>query len=112
MMYKKCFPYGLPRSMTDTFLIGFGLEHMWILLLWEIIFLPPHILDLFFLSFFFFSFLFQEDLMESSSDEDESGLQDEKKSGSVVDMEDLGNIINIAKKAKVRPYPLTDRQHF
>uniref|UniRef100_A0A8D3EF17 S-adenosyl-L-methionine-dependent tRNA 4-demethylwyosine synthase TYW1 n=1 Tax=Scophthalmus maximus TaxID=52904 RepID=A0A8D3EF17_SCOMX len=54
----------------------------------------------------------KEDLMESSSDEDESGLQDEKKSGSVVDMEDLGNIINIAKKAKVRPYPLTDRQHF
>ncbi|XP_035478438.1 S-adenosyl-L-methionine-dependent tRNA 4-demethylwyosine synthase TYW1 isoform X3 [Scophthalmus maximus] len=42
----------------------------------------------------------EEDLMESSSDEDESGLQDEKKSGSVVDMEDLGNIINIAKKAK------------
>lgn len=42
----------------------------------------------------------EEDLMESSSDEEESGLQDEKKSGSVVDMEDLGNIMNSAKKAK------------
>uniref|UniRef100_A0A4W6CWS1 S-adenosyl-L-methionine-dependent tRNA 4-demethylwyosine synthase TYW1 n=1 Tax=Lates calcarifer TaxID=8187 RepID=A0A4W6CWS1_LATCA len=40
-----------------------------------------------------------EELIESSSDEDESGLQDEKKSGSVVDMEDLGNIMNSAKKA-------------
>uniref|UniRef100_A0A4W6CX46 S-adenosyl-L-methionine-dependent tRNA 4-demethylwyosine synthase TYW1 n=1 Tax=Lates calcarifer TaxID=8187 RepID=A0A4W6CX46_LATCA len=43
---------------------------------------------------------------ESSSDEDESGLQDEKKSGSVVDMEDLGNIMNSAKKAMVRLHPL------
>ncbi|XP_070685093.1 S-adenosyl-L-methionine-dependent tRNA 4-demethylwyosine synthase TYW1 [Pempheris klunzingeri] len=42
----------------------------------------------------------EEDLMESSSDEEESGLQDEKKSGSVVDMEDLGNIMNSAKKSK------------
>ncbi|XP_035010127.2 S-adenosyl-L-methionine-dependent tRNA 4-demethylwyosine synthase TYW1 [Hippoglossus stenolepis] len=42
----------------------------------------------------------EEELMESSSDEDESGLQDEKKSGSVVDMEDLGNIMNSMKKAK------------
>nr|XP_046245829.1 S-adenosyl-L-methionine-dependent tRNA 4-demethylwyosine synthase TYW1 isoform X2 [Scatophagus argus] len=42
----------------------------------------------------------EEDLIESSSDEEESGLQDEKKSGSVVDMEDLGNIMNGAKKAK------------
>ncbi|XP_050921338.1 S-adenosyl-L-methionine-dependent tRNA 4-demethylwyosine synthase TYW1 isoform X2 [Lates calcarifer] len=41
----------------------------------------------------------EEELIESSSDEDESGLQDEKKSGSVVDMEDLGNIMNSAKKA-------------
>uniref|UniRef100_A0A4W6CWJ8 S-adenosyl-L-methionine-dependent tRNA 4-demethylwyosine synthase TYW1 n=1 Tax=Lates calcarifer TaxID=8187 RepID=A0A4W6CWJ8_LATCA len=41
-----------------------------------------------------------EELIESSSDEDESGLQDEKKSGSVVDMEDLGNIMNSAKKSK------------
>ncbi|XP_029302813.1 S-adenosyl-L-methionine-dependent tRNA 4-demethylwyosine synthase TYW1 [Cottoperca gobio] len=41
----------------------------------------------------------EEDLMESSSDE-ESGLQDETQSGSVVDMEDLGNIMNSAKKAK------------
>ncbi|XP_071351773.1 S-adenosyl-L-methionine-dependent tRNA 4-demethylwyosine synthase TYW1 [Trachinotus anak] len=42
----------------------------------------------------------EEALIESSSDEDESGLQDEKKSGSVVDMEDLGNLMNNAKKAK------------
>ncbi|XP_042343251.1 S-adenosyl-L-methionine-dependent tRNA 4-demethylwyosine synthase TYW1 [Plectropomus leopardus] len=42
----------------------------------------------------------EEDLMESSSDEEESGLQDEKKSGSVVDVEDLGNIMNSVKKAK------------
>lgn len=43
----------------------------------------------------------QEDLMESSSDE-ESGLQDEKNSTSVLDMEDLGTIMKRAKKAKVR----------
>ncbi|CAJ1064914.1 S-adenosyl-L-methionine-dependent tRNA 4-demethylwyosine synthase TYW1 [Xyrichtys novacula] len=42
----------------------------------------------------------EEDLLESSSDEDESGLQEEKRSGSVVDMEDLGNIMSSAKKAK------------
>ncbi|XP_060928586.1 S-adenosyl-L-methionine-dependent tRNA 4-demethylwyosine synthase TYW1 [Limanda limanda] len=42
----------------------------------------------------------EEELLESSSDEDESGTQDEKKSGSVVDMEDLGNIMNSMKKAK------------
>lgn len=42
----------------------------------------------------------EDDLMESSSDEEESGLQDEKKAGSMVDMEDLGNIMNSAKKAK------------
>ncbi|KAK5869127.1 hypothetical protein PBY51_010082 [Eleginops maclovinus] len=42
----------------------------------------------------------EEDLMESSSDEEESGLQDENKSGSVVDMEDLGNIMNSVKRAK------------
>ncbi|XP_072248029.1 S-adenosyl-L-methionine-dependent tRNA 4-demethylwyosine synthase TYW1 isoform X2 [Leuresthes tenuis] len=40
------------------------------------------------------------DLIESSSDEDESGLPDETKPGSVVDMEDLGNIMNSMKKAK------------
>lgn len=39
--------------------------------------------------------------MESSSDE-ESGLQDEKNSTSVLDMEDLGTIMKRAKKAKVR----------
>ncbi|KAM6932940.1 S-adenosyl-L-methionine-dependent tRNA 4-demethylwyosine synthase TYW1 [Xenentodon cancila] len=38
------------------------------------------------------------DLIESSSDEDESDLIDEKKS--VVDMEDLGNMMNNVKKAK------------
>lgn len=43
----------------------------------------------------------QEDLMESSSDE-ESGLQDEKNSASLLDMEDLGTIMKRAKKAKVR----------
>lgn len=55
-------------------------------------------------------FLFQEDLIESSSDE--SGLQDEKKSASVVDMEDLGNIMNSAKKAKVRLCPPAQWHHF
>lgn len=39
------------------------------------------------------------DLMESSSDE-ESGLQEEQNSASVLDMEDLGTIMNRAKKAK------------
>uniref|UniRef100_A0A8C6NSI5 S-adenosyl-L-methionine-dependent tRNA 4-demethylwyosine synthase TYW1 n=1 Tax=Nothobranchius furzeri TaxID=105023 RepID=A0A8C6NSI5_NOTFU len=34
--------------------------------------------------------------------EDESGLADERTSGSVVDVEDLGNIMTSAKKAKVR----------
>ncbi|XP_029964888.1 S-adenosyl-L-methionine-dependent tRNA 4-demethylwyosine synthase TYW1 isoform X2 [Salarias fasciatus] len=43
----------------------------------------------------------EEDLMESSSDEDESGLQ-ERKPGSVVDVEDLGNIMSSVKKAKSR----------
>lgn len=57
-------------------------------------------------------FLFQEDLIESSSDEEESGLQDEKKSASVVDMEDLGNIMNSAKKAKVRLCPPAQWHHF
>ncbi|XP_041669775.1 S-adenosyl-L-methionine-dependent tRNA 4-demethylwyosine synthase TYW1 [Cheilinus undulatus] len=42
----------------------------------------------------------EEDLMESSTDEDESGSHEEKRSGSVVDMEDLGNIMSSAKKAK------------
>ncbi|XP_019943960.2 S-adenosyl-L-methionine-dependent tRNA 4-demethylwyosine synthase TYW1 isoform X1 [Paralichthys olivaceus] len=42
----------------------------------------------------------EEELMESSSDEDETALHDEKKSSSVVDMEDLGNIMNSIKKAK------------
>ncbi|XP_073347734.1 S-adenosyl-L-methionine-dependent tRNA 4-demethylwyosine synthase TYW1 [Pagrus major] len=41
----------------------------------------------------------EEELIESSSDE-ESGLQDEKKSASVVDMEDLGTIMSSVKKAK------------
>ncbi|XP_062275232.1 S-adenosyl-L-methionine-dependent tRNA 4-demethylwyosine synthase TYW1 [Scomber scombrus] len=42
----------------------------------------------------------EEDLLESSSDEEDSAMQDEKKPGSVVDMEDLGNIMNSVKKAK------------
>lgn len=50
--------------------------------------------------------------MESSSDEEESGLQDEEKSGSVVDMEDLGNIMNSAKKAKVSLCTVTPLQTF
>uniref|UniRef100_A0A1A8MVF7 S-adenosyl-L-methionine-dependent tRNA 4-demethylwyosine synthase TYW1 n=1 Tax=Nothobranchius pienaari TaxID=704102 RepID=A0A1A8MVF7_9TELE len=40
------------------------------------------------------------DRIESSSEEDESGLADERTSGSVVDVEDLGNIMTSAKKAK------------
>lgn len=46
-------------------------------------------------------FLVQGELIESSSDEDESGLQDEKQSGSVLDMEDLGNIMNRVNQKKV-----------
>lgn len=46
-------------------------------------------------------FLVQGELIESSSDEDESGLQDEKQSGSVLDMEDLGNIMNHVNQKKV-----------
>ncbi|XP_037533877.1 S-adenosyl-L-methionine-dependent tRNA 4-demethylwyosine synthase TYW1-like [Nematolebias whitei] len=41
------------------------------------------------------------DLFDSSSDEDESGSLEEKKSGSVVDVEDLGTIMSSAKKAKL-----------
>ncbi|XP_029027149.1 S-adenosyl-L-methionine-dependent tRNA 4-demethylwyosine synthase TYW1 [Betta splendens] len=41
----------------------------------------------------------EEDLIESSSDE-ESGLTNERQTGSVVDMEDLGSIMNSVKKAK------------
>lgn len=37
--------------------------------------------------------------MESSSDEEESGLQDERKA--VFDVEDLGNIMKRSKRAKV-----------
>lgn len=44
-------------------------------------------------------------MIESSSDE-ESGLEDEKKTGSVVDMEDLGNIMSSIKKAKVSLIPV------
>lgn len=46
-------------------------------------------------------FLVQGELIESSSDEDESGLQDEKQSGSMLDMEDLGNIMNRVNQRKV-----------
>lgn len=41
----------------------------------------------------------EEDLFESSSDDEVSGLQDERK-GPVVDVEDLGNLMNGVKKAK------------
>uniref|UniRef100_A0A665U0U4 S-adenosyl-L-methionine-dependent tRNA 4-demethylwyosine synthase TYW1 n=1 Tax=Echeneis naucrates TaxID=173247 RepID=A0A665U0U4_ECHNA len=50
-----------------------------------------------------------DDLIESTSDEDESGLQDEKKSGAVVDMEDLGSMMNIARKAKYLIYCDSDK---
>ncbi|XP_027854776.1 S-adenosyl-L-methionine-dependent tRNA 4-demethylwyosine synthase TYW1 isoform X1 [Xiphophorus couchianus] len=40
------------------------------------------------------------ELIESSSEEEESGLSGEKMSRSVVDMEDLGNIMNNVKRAK------------
>ncbi|NP_001070624.2 S-adenosyl-L-methionine-dependent tRNA 4-demethylwyosine synthase TYW1 [Danio rerio] len=43
----------------------------------------------------------EEELMESSSDE-ESSSEDEKSHGSVIDMEDLGNVMNHMKKAKQR----------
>uniref|UniRef100_A0A3B3YXL3 S-adenosyl-L-methionine-dependent tRNA 4-demethylwyosine synthase TYW1 n=1 Tax=Poecilia mexicana TaxID=48701 RepID=A0A3B3YXL3_9TELE len=41
------------------------------------------------------------ELIESSSEEEESGWPDEKTSRSVVDVEDLGNIMNSVKKAKL-----------
>ncbi|XP_047451024.1 S-adenosyl-L-methionine-dependent tRNA 4-demethylwyosine synthase TYW1 [Mugil cephalus] len=52
----------------------------------------------------------EEDLMETSSDEDESVQLDEKKSGSVVDVEDLGNIMNSVKKAKSKEETQGDGQ--
>lgn len=39
--------------------------------------------------------------MESSSDA-ESSAEEEKSHGSVIDMEDLGNVMNRMKKAKVK----------
>ncbi|KAF7656138.1 hypothetical protein LDENG_00045850 [Lucifuga dentata] len=42
----------------------------------------------------------EEELLESSSDDEDSPLSEEKKSGSVVDVEDLGSIMNSVKKAK------------
>lgn len=44
----------------------------------------------------------QEELLESSDDEDDSTRSDEKQSGSVIDLEDLGSIMTSVKKAKVR----------
>nr|XP_020461299.1 S-adenosyl-L-methionine-dependent tRNA 4-demethylwyosine synthase isoform X1 [Monopterus albus] len=52
----------------------------------------------------------EENVMESSSDESESGPQDDKTAGSVVDMEDLGNIMNSIKKAKSREEDQVDGQ--
>lgn len=88
--------YAEPRTIKDDVLIGRRLEDVCeALFFWE----PFIILTV---SSSLFSFSFQEDLMETSSDEDESVQLDEKRSGSVVDMEDLGNIMNSVKKAKVR----------
>lgn len=42
--------------------------------------------------------------MESSSDA-ESSAEEEKSPGSVIDMEDLGNVMNRMKKAKVKTKP-------
>lgn len=42
--------------------------------------------------------------MESSSDA-ESSAEEEKSHGSVIDMEDLGNVMNRMKKAKVKTKP-------
>lgn len=42
--------------------------------------------------------------MESSSDA-ESSTEEEKSHGSVIDMEDLGNVMNRMKKAKVKTKP-------
>uniref|UniRef100_A0A671Q4X9 tRNA 4-demethylwyosine synthase (AdoMet-dependent) n=1 Tax=Sinocyclocheilus anshuiensis TaxID=1608454 RepID=A0A671Q4X9_9TELE len=46
----------------------------------------------------------EEELMESSSDA-ESSAEEEKSRGSVIDMEDLGNVMNRMKKAKVKTKP-------
>lgn len=50
----------------------------------------------------------EDDLVESSSDEDESGLPDEEKM--VLDVEDLGNIMNSVKKAKSKEESQRDGQ--
>ncbi len=42
--------------------------------------------------------------MESSSDA-ESSAEEEKSHGSIIDMEDLGNVMNRMKKAKVKTKP-------
>lgn len=42
--------------------------------------------------------------MESSSDA-ESLAEEDKSHGSVIDMEDLGNVMNRMKKAKVKTQP-------
>lgn len=42
--------------------------------------------------------------MESSSDA-ESSAEEEKSHGSVIDLEDLGNVMNRMKKAKVKTKP-------
>uniref|UniRef100_A0A671PQP3 S-adenosyl-L-methionine-dependent tRNA 4-demethylwyosine synthase TYW1 n=1 Tax=Sinocyclocheilus anshuiensis TaxID=1608454 RepID=A0A671PQP3_9TELE len=46
----------------------------------------------------------EEELMESSSDA-ESSSEEEKSHGSVIDVEDLGNVMNHMKKAKVKTKP-------
>ncbi|XP_071378603.1 S-adenosyl-L-methionine-dependent tRNA 4-demethylwyosine synthase TYW1 [Centroberyx affinis] len=52
----------------------------------------------------------EEELMESSSDEEESAVTDERKPGSVVDVEDLGSIMNSIKKAKSKDEGQGDSQ--
>lgn len=114
MMCNKSCPYALRCSRRVNFVIGYWLEHMWICVLFSV----HSAVSLYTWSFFFFSnhvvclvFLYQDALIESSSDEDESSLEDEKKSRSVVDMEDLGNIMNSVKKAKVRLQPHCTLMH-
>lgn len=92
----------LNHVSRHRFLIGYVMGHMWVSPRWRIIYICPWACLTLFWCFWFCLFWFQEELIESSSDDEESGPQDEKKSASVVDVEDLGNIMNSVKKAKVR----------
>lgn len=92
----------LNHVSRHRFLIGYVMGHMWVSPRWRIIYICPWACLTLFWCFWFCLFWFQEELIESSSDDEESGPQDEEKSASVVDVEDLGNIMNSVKKAKVR----------